>query len=115
MFGLLKRLFGSQPPIASQPPGDVFPWPANQPLTALDTATIALPAALISPDDTLGSVIRGPAGMEFSAPDGDLVFIRLAAGMTVSLAKSCQAYVVPDGDHDTAPRRFQIGTRGSVT
>ncbi|WP_404309309.1 hypothetical protein [Neorhodopirellula lusitana] len=115
MLDFIRRLFSSQPPVASQPPGDVFPWPANQPLTALDAATIALPTALIDADESIGSVIRGPDDMGFSAPDGDLIFIRVTAGMTVSVAKSCQAYVVPDADDDTAPRRFQIGARGSVT
>ncbi|MBB3210559.1 hypothetical protein FHS27_006406 [Rhodopirellula rubra] len=110
MFDFLRRVFCSpQAVIASQPPGDIFPWPADQPLTALDTATIALPAALIEADDTIGDIIRGPDDMPFAAPDGDFIFIRLSAGMTVSLSKPCQAYVVPDGEGDATPRRFQLG------
>jgi len=110
MFGLFKKK--SEAPaqagekIAHQPPGQIFPWPQGTVLTALDEATIALPMALFGKDEPIGSVVLGPPDIQMNIPKtGDTFFIRVQPGMSVSLAKSCQARVVAD---DEQPRRFKI-------
>lgn len=110
MFGLFKKKFAapakSGEAIAHQPPGQIFPWPQGTVLTALDEATIALPKAIFGKDEPIGSVVLGPADMQMHIPkEGDTFLIRLQPGMSVSLAKSCQARVVSD---DGQPRRFKI-------
>ena len=99
-------------PIASQPPGEIFPWHRDVILTSLDEAVIALPKAILGPTETIGSVIRGEDDMQISIPDeGERLFIRLQPGMSVSLSKSCQASVVSD---DGRPKRFRVsGPTGS--
>jgi hypothetical protein len=110
MFGFFKKKPAAPAKtaeaIASQPPGVIFPWPQGIVLTALDEATIALPMAIFGKDEPIGSVVLGPADMQMSIPkEGDTFLIRLQPGMSVSLAKSCQARVVAD---DGQPRRFKI-------
>ncbi len=104
MFGFFKKK--ADEPIAHQPPGQIFPWPQGTVLTALDEATIALPMAVFGKDEQIGSVILGSPDIEMNIPkQGDTFYIRLQPGMSVSLAKSCQARVVAD---DKQPRRFRI-------
>jgi hypothetical protein len=92
--------------IASQPPGEVFPWPKGTVLTALDEVTIALPTAIFGKDEKIGSVLHCPVDTEISIPkQGDTFYIRLHPGISVSLTKSCQACVVAD---DKRPRRFKV-------
>ena len=75
-------------------------------MTALDEATIALPMAIFGKDEPIGSVVLGPKDMQINIPkNGKTFYIRLQPGMSVSLAKSCQARVVAD---DKQPRRFKI-------
>ena len=75
-------------------------------MTALDEATIALPMAIFGKDEPIGSVVLGPKDMQINIPkNGETFYIRLQPGMSVSLAKSCQARVVAD---DKQPRRFKI-------
>ena len=110
MFGLFKKKFTApaktEESVASQPPGEVFPWPQGTVLTALDEATIALPMAIFDNDQPIGSVVLGPTDMQISFPrEGDVFWIRLQPGMSVSLAKSSQAIVVAD---DKQPRRFKL-------
>jgi hypothetical protein len=108
MFGLFKKKPEAKAgeKIASQPPGVIFPWPKGVVLTALDEATIALPMAIFSKDEPIGSVVLAPADIQINIPKtGDTFFIRVQPGMSVSLAKSCQARVVAD---DKQPRRFKI-------
>jgi hypothetical protein len=94
--------------IASQPPGQVFPWPQGIVLAALDEATIALPMAIFGKDEQIGSVVLGPVDMQINIPkQGDTFYIRLKPGMSVSLTKSCQARVVAE---DKQPRRFKISS-----
>ena len=131
-MGLLSVLFGScskpkaaapLPPqnnaetradgetIAQQPPGEIFPWPKGTRLVAVDDVTIAVPAAILHEDEQIGSVIIGDSDMDISLPrvpittPGALIQLRLGAGMSVSLAKSCQAMVVAD---DKKPRRIKV-------
>lgn len=50
--------------------------------------------------------VFGPPEMEINIPtDGDRFFLRLMPGMSVSLAKNCQSYVVAD---DERPRRIKV-------
>jgi hypothetical protein len=108
------RLFRQKPhsavkredPVAHQVPGETFSWPKGIVLTALDQATIALPMALFGKDEPIGSVVLGSDDIEMNIPkEGDTFYIRLQPGMSVSLAKSCQARVVAD---DAKPRRFRL-------
>jgi hypothetical protein len=108
MFGLFKKKLEAKTgeKIAHQPPGQIFPWPRGIVLTALDEATIALPMAIFGKDEPIGSIVRAPAETQINIPEkGDTFFIRVQPGMSVSLAKSCQARVVAD---DKQPRRFKI-------
>jgi len=114
MFGLFnkkpKAKAGEK--IAHQPPGQIFPWPRGVVLTALDEATIALPVDLFGKGDPIGSVLLGSADIQINIPKtGDTFFIRVQPGMSVSLAKSCQARVVAD---DKQPRRFKISDSNDV-
>lgn len=107
MFGWLRkrREPPADEPIACQPPNEVFPWPKGVVLTAVDEVTIAVPAAMFDPGQPIGRFVFGPDDMEFGSPAGsDVVLIRLRPGMSVSLAKSVQAYVVAD---DGRPRRLK--------
>jgi hypothetical protein len=95
--------------IASQPPGEVFPWPQGIVLTALDEVTIALPTAVFGKDEKIGSVLHCPVDAQISIPkQGDTFYIRLQPGMSVSLTKSCQGRVVADDKYDKKPRRFKV-------
>jgi hypothetical protein len=108
MFGLFKKRAEAKAveEIAHRPPGQIFQWPRGTVLTALDEATIALPMAIFGKDEPIGSVVIGPADMLMNIPKtGDTFLIRVQPGMSVSLAKSCQARVVAD---DKQPRRFKI-------
>lgn len=92
--------------IASQPPGEIFPWPKGAVLTAVDELVLALPVALFESDRPMGEAVFGPNDMEVNIPpDSETFFIRLRPGASVSLAKSVQSYVVAD-DHQ--PRRIKV-------
>ena len=92
--------------IASQPPGDIFPWPKGAVLTAVDELVLALPVALFEADRPMNEAVFGPDDMEINIPPGsETFFIRLRPGMSVSLAKSVQSYVVAE-DHQ--PRRIKV-------
>jgi hypothetical protein len=93
-------------PVATQPPGEVFPWPRGTTLTSLDEAVLALPRAILGPEETIEAVIRGDDDMEINIPDkGELIYLRLRPGMAVTLSKSCQAVVVSD---DKKSKRFRV-------
>src|SRR5262245_23816643 len=97
--------------IANQLPGEVFPWPKGTKLVALDDLTLAIPAAVLREDEQIGSVILGDEDMQIRLPTvpvttpGARIFLRLRIGMTVWLAKSCQAMVVAE---DKSPRRIRV-------
>jgi len=87
-----------------QPPRKVFPWPKGAVLTAEEEVVLALPVALLDPDRPMGEFVFGSDDMELNVPpEGEVFFIRLRPGMSVSLAKSCDAFVVADDDK---PRRL---------
>ncbi len=92
--------------IVSQPPGEVFPWPQGIVITAIDEVIIAIPQQVFGKVETIGSVIIGPDDIQIALRnDLDVMLIRLQPGLSVSLNKSCQAYVASD---DKQPRRFKI-------
>ncbi len=111
MFAWLKRWVKKPSPdtdgiacIAT--PGEIFPWPKGGVITAVEELVIALPLALFDKDRPMGEYVFGPNDMQINIPpDGDKFFIRMLPGMSVSLAKSCDAYVVAD---DKSPRRMKV-------
>lgn len=113
MFGWFKKRPkppAAAGPVASQPPGEIFPWAKGVVLTAVDEVVLALPVALLEPDRPMAEFIFGPDDMEFSAPPGsEVCFLRLRPGMSVSLAKSVQAYVWAE---DKEPRRIKASGPG---
>jgi hypothetical protein len=117
MFGWFKKK--PQPKaagekVAHQPPGEVFPWAKGWRLTALDEAIIAVPAAILSDSETIGSVIHCDDGVRLNLPTasqatpGERIMIWLQPGQSVWLSKSCQGVVVPQSEGDTAARRFRL-------
>jgi hypothetical protein len=117
MFGWFRKK--PEPPatgekIAHQPPGEVFPWARGWQLTALDEAIIAVPAAILGDNETIGSVIHCDDEVRLNLPTaprsapGERIMIRLQPGQSVWLSKSCQGVVVPQSEGDTAARRFRF-------
>ena len=117
MFGWFKKK--PAPPaagdkIATQPPGEVFPWATGWQLTALDEAVIAVPAAILGDNETIGSVIHCNDGVRLNLPTashatpGERIMIWLQPGQSVWLSKSCQGIVVPQSEGDITPRRFRL-------
>jgi hypothetical protein len=109
MFGWLRRRWRvatNDGIVATQPPGEVFPWHKGAVLTAIDEVVLALPMALLDKERPLDELIFGQKEMQINVPmEGDAFFPRLMPGMSVSLAKSCQAYVVAD---DNMPRHIKV-------
>jgi hypothetical protein len=90
----------------SQPPGAIFPWPKGAVLTAVDELVLAVPVALFDPGRPMSEFVFAPADAEINVPPaGDTFMIRLRPGMSVSLAKSVQSFVVAD---DQKPRRIRV-------
>ena len=115
MFGWLKKKPespASGAKVAHQPPGEVFPWPVGWQLTAIDEAIIAVPAAILTDSEVIGSVIHCDDGVQFkllshSFPEARIM-LWLQPGQSVWLSKSCQAVVVPRLEGDKAVRRFEL-------
>jgi hypothetical protein len=83
-----------------------FPWPKGAVITAIDDLVLALPTALFEMDRPMGEFVFGSEDMELSMPpESDTFFLRLRCGMSVSLAKSCECYIVAD---DKNPRRLTL-------
>jgi hypothetical protein len=90
----------------TQPVGVIFPWPKGAVLTAVDELLLALPIALFDPDRPMSEFVFAPADAAINIPPtGDTFLIRLTPGMSVSLAKSVQSFVVAD---DGKPRRIKV-------
>lgn len=116
MFSALKRLLGgsatSEGNVAAQPPGAVFPWPQSTVLTALEEVVIGIPAQIVNGSDVIGSVIRSDPGAQIHIPTNQgetMILLKLKAGMSASLTKSCQAVVLAN---DKRPRRIRVGLPG---
>jgi hypothetical protein len=109
VFGWLKRkpqIAQSGELIAAQPHGEIFPWPKGAVLTAVDELVLALPMALFDKDRPMSEAVFGPDDLQMNIPpDGDTFFVRLMPGMSISLAKSVQSYVVAE---DGKPRRIKV-------
>jgi hypothetical protein len=88
-------------------PGEKFPWPKRFQLTAMDASVIAIPAAVVEDHEVLGAVIHCDDDAQFSL-QSDYIFIRLRAGQSVWLEKSCQAIVIAEREGDVAARRFEL-------
>jgi hypothetical protein len=118
MFGWLKRKKDPAPPTeraAHQPPGEVFPWPKGWRITAIDEAVIAVPAAILSANDVIGSVIHCDDEVRLNLPvDASVTQIQiwLKPGQSVWLSKSCQAVVLAMQEGDAALRRFTLAEVG---
>lgn len=116
MFSWLKKQpkQSTNEKVAHQPPGEVFPWPKGWQLTALDEAIIAVPAAIIGDNEIIGTVIHADDGVQLNMPkephstSGTLIMLRLLAGQSVWLSKSCDAFVVPQREGDSVLRHFKI-------
>ena len=92
--------------LASQPPGQVFPWPKGAVITAVDEIVFAIPVALFEKDRPMSEAIFGPPDMEINVPPGnEMFFVRLKPGMSLSLAKSVESLIVAD---DKTPRRIRV-------
>jgi len=109
MFGLRKGTPNPPPEgevVASQPPGEVFPWPKGAVLTAVDEVVLQLPIALFDKDKPMGDFLVGSEGMEVNIPPKRESFlIRLRPGMSAQLGKSVEARVIAD---DAKPRRIMV-------
>ncbi len=82
---------------ATHPPMKPFPWPKGAVITAVDELVLALPVALFDKDRPMSEFVFGPQDMQMNMPpDSDTFFIRLMPGMSLSLAKSCECYIVAD-------------------
>jgi hypothetical protein len=111
MLRWLRQLVSRPPAIneVSQPPDDLFEWPAGASLTATNEEIIvALPRDLVGEDEPLGAILTLPAEAQVGiAPQGDVFYIRLGAGMTAKLARGCHAYLVAESPDDNRPRRLK--------
>jgi len=100
--------------IASQPPGQIFPWPKGWKLTALEDAILAIPAAILSDDEVIGSVIHADDDVKVKLPTGQNpesdahIIMWLEEGQSVYLNKSCQAIVLPNHEGDKVSKRLQL-------
>ena len=101
--------------IGHQAPGKFFAWPNRWRLTALQDAILAIPAAILSEDEVIGSVIHCDDEAKLNLPQGlpsesspPLILIWLKRGQSVYLTKSCQAMVIPSYEGDKAVRRFAL-------
>ena len=87
-------------------PGKVFRWPKGGRLTAIDIVIIALPKALFPDAEKIGDVVDAEDEMNIAiSPDSDKVFLYVQPGMSVTIKKSSESYVVAQ---DSVPRRIRI-------
>lgn len=117
MFGWFKKRRAASSvgeTIASQPPGEVFPWAKGWRLTAIDEAVVMVPAQVLSNDEPIGSVIQCSDNVRLNLPTDSphsleaRILIWLQPGQSVWLTKSCQAMVLPSNENDKAVRRFKL-------
>ena len=101
VFGWLKpkgqRQTTDDPIAVTHPPMEPFPWPKGAVIIAVDELVLALPTALFDQDRPMSEFLFGSDNMEINMPpESDTFFIRLMPGSSVSLAKSCESYIVAD-------------------
>jgi hypothetical protein len=87
-------------------PGKVFRWPQGGTITAIDMVIIALPKALFPDGDKIGEVVDADDEMNIAIPpDSDKVFLYVQPGMSVTIKRHAESYVVAQ---DNVPRRIRI-------
>ena len=104
----LKSFFGkrSRTAICVQPPNSVFPLLKGVVLKSLDEVILALPIAILYPDEVISSVIQSDDDVLINiAEKEERVYLRLKPGMKMSVTKSCQAHVLAENQK---PKRFQV-------
>jgi len=98
--------------VVEQQPGRAFPWPKETCLEALDDTTIVLPGAIIHEGEVFSAVFEisddnTEVGVTLAA-DGktfDAITVKLKAGTTMKVHRSCDAMVMAEDGH---VRRFRI-------
>jgi hypothetical protein len=89
-----------------QPPDSVFPLLKGVVLKSLDEVTLALPIAVLYPDEVIGSVIQCDDDVLINIAEKDeRVYLHFKPGMKMSITKSCQAQVL---SQNKQPRRFEV-------
>ena len=102
VFGWLRRKKTERPAgdggvVATQAAMEAFGWPKGAVITAVEETVLALPVGLFDDDRPIGEFLFGPEDMELNVPpEGEMFFVRLKPGMSVSLAKSCECYIVAE-------------------
>jgi hypothetical protein len=93
-------------------PGKVFRWPKGAKITAIDPVVIALPKALFQMGEKIGDVVEADDEMNTAIPpDSENILLFVQPGMSVTIKKHSESYVVAN---DQAPRRVRI-TEPSTT
>ncbi len=87
-----------------QEPGTTFPFPKGAKLRPDEEVVLALPAALFSDHEEIGSVLLcdDNAGLAWDEKAGAW-YVKLKPGMTFSLARSCEVMLIASGHR---PRFF---------
>lgn len=91
--------------IATQPSGEVFPFPNTVKLMAIDELVISLPIQLIG-NGKIGDAVICDGNAEICIPKtGEVFFVKLKPGMLISVGKSCQAAVISE---DNSAKRIRL-------
>ena len=91
---------------AQQVPGVKFPLPKGSRLRPEEEVVLALPAAIIGGNETMGSVFLCDNNAEIMLNEkAGAWYVKLKAGMTFSLAKSCEVVLIAS---DSRPRFFGV-------
>ena len=92
--------------IISQLPGKIFRLRKGVTITAIDTVILALPKALFAGGKSISTVVDADERMNIAIhPDSENVLFYLQPGMSLTLKRSSESYIVAKDDH---PRRMQI-------
>ena len=88
-----------------QEPGTIFPFPKGAKLRPDEDVVLALPAALISDDEKIGSILLCDDDADLALnEEAGAWYVKLKPGMTFSLARSCDVMLIAS---DSRPRFFQ--------
>ena len=91
---------------AQQSPGTKFSFPKGSKLRPAEDVILAIPAAVIAGDETIGSVLLCDDNAEITLNEEvGAWYVRLKAGMVFSLAKSCEVMLIAA---DNRPRFFDV-------
>jgi hypothetical protein len=108
MFDWLKRRkSGTQREAwlrVQQTPGTTFPFPKGAKLRPEEEVVLALPSAVVTGDEKIGSVLLCDDDAELTLNDNvGAWYVKLKPGMTFSLSKSCEVMLI---GADSRPRFF---------